>query len=647
METKQPPDIENNNNVFRIIKCPLKSVLKKYDIIQPIIESAVLDINKFVIIGYQFIRLYLLDKFNKNLEFPTIDKQFILDVLKTIGKSDTNRGKQKTETKIKNKDIKNDIKNFYDTIFSKIITDKLSYSNKTYILYQTASEMITCLETNISTHFIKHLFKYINCNFKDPKTIIIKQERDTEKRKEMYKDLNEEIRNLKSDLINNKIKDSKVEYHQWIKDNSKLLYPLKISKSVCYDVKIHPDKYIKYSFYINKKIEELGRRPYQIIPQRNNIVPKNIVLNTSGITDLISSKYDKLFNYSKSKLILNCKFYQKHIWSKILKLEKNSIFKNNKYVFYNQIITDGFSCSLLFILKQYKDKKFGDRLPKVINDDNEFKKIEELTKDECNKYLSDKYKLVSVDPGKIRITTMIDDKNKFFKYSACKRRFDTYVKRSNEIIKLEKIKHNIIKKETELSSHNSKSVDYNHFKLYLVEKDKLNKETTEFYKRDVWRKMKFRQYSYGKKSVDTFLNKIKETFGENILIGYGNWSRSTQMKHFMPTMNKGLRKLIHKKYDTITINECNTSKKCCDCNNNLEYYKDKENNKVFRLLVCSNCVSCENKKIVFRTRDANSSINIMKLTSCWIEKQERPLCFQIPSFTSSSIKTEEEKVRPS
>ena len=123
------------------------------------------------------------------------------------------------------------------------------------------------------------------------------------------------------------------------------------------------------------------------------------------------------------------------------------------------------------------------------------------------------------------------------------------------------------------------------------------------------------------------------------------------MKYTMPTMNKGLRKLIHKKYDTITINECNTSKKCCDCHKDLEYYKDKENKKVFRLLKCSNCVSLceakENKKIVFRTRDANSSINIMKLTSCWIEKQERPLCFQISSFTSSSKNKEDEKVRPS
>jgi hypothetical protein len=60
-------------------------------------------------------------------------------------------------------------------------------------------------------------------------------------------------------------------------------------------------------------------------------------------------------------------------------------------------------------------------------------------------------------------------------------------------------------------------------------------------------------------------------------------------------------------------------------------------------------VSCENKKIVFRTRDANSSINIMKLTQTWIEKQERPLCFHISSFTSSNPerKKEDEKVRPS
>jgi len=39
--------------------------------------------------------------------------------------------------------------------------------------------------------------------------------------------------------------------------------------------------------------------------------------------------------------------------------------------------------------------------------------------------------------------------------------------------------------------------------------------------------MKFRQYSYGKKSIDTFLNKIKKTFGENIL----DWLWELEQKH--------------------------------------------------------------------------------------------------------------------
>ena len=34
-------------------------------------------------------------------------------------------------------------------------------------------------------------------------------------------------------------------------------------------------------------------------------------------------------------------------------------------------------------------------------------------------------------------------------------------------------------------------------------------------------------FLHGKKSIDTFMNKIQETFGSNILIGYGNWSRSS------------------------------------------------------------------------------------------------------------------------
>ena len=215
-----------------------------------------------------------------------------------------------------------------------------------------------------------------------------------------------------------------------------MLYPKKIDKNIAYDVKKHPEKYIKYSFYINTKIEELGCRPYQVLPQRNNIIPKHILLNSSAIVQCLDDRKKKIFSYSKSEMILHCKKYQKHIWKEILKLEKRSIFYQDDYVFYNQILTDGFSCSLLFILKQYKDKKFGDILPNIdVND--KFKKLIDLTKEECNEYLTDKYKLASVDPGKNKLVSIIDENNTFYKYTCCRRRNDTYTKKSksNNIIR--------------------------------------------------------------------------------------------------------------------------------------------------------------------------------------------------------------------
>jgi hypothetical protein len=73
-------------------------------------------------------------------------------------------------------------------------------------------------------------------------------------------------------LINNKILDSKSEYHDWINKTKKYLYPEKITKTIAYDVKIHPEKYLIHAFYINSKIEELGCKSFQVIPEACQIV---------------------------------------------------------------------------------------------------------------------------------------------------------------------------------------------------------------------------------------------------------------------------------------------------------------------------------------------------------------------------------------
>ena len=153
-------------------------------------------------------------------------------------------------------------------------------------------------------------------------------------------------------------------------DNINLLLPNNFTKSIPYDIKANPSKYIKYSMYINSEIEKLGGKPYAFIPQRNNIIQKNVIFNTSGVADLIGSEIKDFFSYKKSDITLHCKKYQSHVWSKILKLEKRSIFNDKNYVFYNQIMTDGFNCCLLFILKKYKDKEYGDKMPKPKDEDD-------------------------------------------------------------------------------------------------------------------------------------------------------------------------------------------------------------------------------------------------------------------------------------
>ena len=625
----KPPD----KNIFRVIKCPLKSVLKDYDNIQPKIESLVKEINQVATIGYQFIRLYLLHKYNSDKQLPKINKQFILDVLKTISSTNTKRGKSTKEENIKNKNGKDDMKTYYNTHFCKLVDVELSYENRSHIYEQLASQMLTCIKTNISTHFVKHLFKYINCLFKIPQSNEIKKEKDKEIRKEMYKKLNKEIRDLKTDLINNKIGISDEKYHKWIKENKTFLYPKKVNKSVAYDVKANPEKYIKFSFYINSQIEKLEYRPYQVLPQRNNIIPKHVLLNSSCCVQFLHNKDKNIFSYPKSEMILHCKKYQKHLWSQLLKLEKRKIFNQNGYVFYNQLLTDGFSCSLLFILEKYKDKKFGERLPEVNLEDN-FKKLTDLTKKECNEYLKDGYKLASNDPGKNCLLSMIDDNENFYQYSCCRRRNDTYTNRANQITLKEKKKHKIIKEETKLSKFSSRTLDEKKYKKFIKKKHQVNKKVDKFYNNMLFRKIKFRIFTNTKQAEEQLLNEIENKFltpedieaGKKLVILYGNWSRSSQMKNFMPTPNLGIKRLLAKRFILLDTDEFNTSKIYNKTHTelvNVRIRRGKHSKKIHEILTLKE----DTEWRIYVNRDKNASINILNIGKCYLKNQTRPEAF--------------------
>ena len=624
--------LKKNEQIYKVIKVPLKSVVKNYNKIQSIIENTVKDINQLVILGYQFLRLFLLDKFNNNQNFPTINKQFILDILKTIGINKTTRGKSTNIDKIKNKSLKDELKIFYNTVFYNLVDTRPNITNRSHILEQTAKEMVTCINNNISLHFVKHLSKYINELFKNPVSKLIKETFISKNvRKELYKNLNSDIRNLKNDLFNDKIEDSKPIYHQWILNKRSFLFPDKINVSIPYDVKANPEKYFKHAFYINQKIEELEKRTYQVIPQRNNIIPKHITLNTSAIVDLINDTKKNIFSFGKSKILLNCKKYQKHVWKTVLKLEKKSIFKSNsKYTFYNEFKTDGFDCILLFINKKYKDKIFGDKLPTC---DNEivFDKLEDFQKGKCKKYLEGNYKFIGVDPGKKRPFTMIDEKGKIFKYSAMRRRFETYAKRSNYVIQTERKNNNIIEKETKLSEFNSRTLNINKYKHFIKNKNIINNDIKDFYNNVLFRKLSFRKYVRTKQSESKLLNEIENKYltkedkndGKKIVLLYGDYSIGASMKGCYSTPNLGLKRLLSTRFEIYDINEYKTSKlynKTYKELKNVKIRKGKHVKSLHEILTLKE----DTEKRIFVNRDINACKNILSIGLHYLKNREKP-----------------------
>jgi len=599
---------------FKTIKTTLKTVLLKHSEVQPLITNLVFEINDLVIHTYQFIRLYILYCFHNHLAFPVFDDKFtfVKYCIKTLG-TKSNSGRKSKDTQ-----LLHTLQQFYIKEYQPLLNHtKINLVNKSHLINIIAEQIQVCISTNIQEHFIQHLLRFINKTTNDI----------TEDKKELFE--------FKHKLL--MLEETNEKFNIWKLTHLHNILPTNINKSIYYDVKIRQFDYLKGMLYMNSLLETQENKLFQPLPLRNNIIPKNIKFDSSCIAELFCPESEK-----KGEVLKKITNYQNVLWSSLLNM-KHTLFKNKYYTFHNEITTDGISCSLLFIRK---DCKGEENKNKQINSvDYDYISIEELDKQQLDNLKS--RNIVGLDPGKRSLVYMMDGQGNKLQYTASQRKKESMAKRNQIILQREKKNKKINEYENVLSLQNSKSVNYNNFKSYLGEKDKLNKQTIEFYKKEVWRKMKFRQYSYGNKSIDTFLNNIEKTFGENLLICYGNWSRSSQMKHFMPTMNKGLRKLIHKRYDTITINECNTSKKCCDCFQDLKHYRNKENKEEFRLLVCSNCVSCENKKIVFRTRDANSAINIMNLGKYWIYKQQRPNEFCISSFTISNKKEEMEKVRPS
>ena len=130
---------------------------------------------------------------------------------------------------------------------------------------------------------------------------------------------------------------------------------------------------------------------------------------------------------------------------------------------------------------------------------------------------------------------------------------ETYTKRSRYIINQEKIKHNIIPIETELSKFSSRTLKLDEYKKFIINKNKINTELDNFYQNKL-----FRKFVRTKQSEINLLNEIENKYLTNedkvnckkILILHGDWSRSIAMKGTLPTHHIGIKKLLASIFNT-------------------------------------------------------------------------------------------------
>ena len=173
------------------------------------------------------------------------------------------------------------------------------------------------------------------------------------------------------------------------------------------------------------------------------------------------------------------------------------------------------------------------------------------------------------------------------------------------------------------------------YKKFIVQKTKTNEEVKEFYSNILFRKLNFRRYIFTLQSESKLLDEIENKYlseedkkrGKKLLIHYGNWSRTTQMKGKMSSPGIGIKRLLHSRFEILETDEFRTSKlynKNFKELTNVKVRKGKHSKSLHQVLTLKE----ETEKCIRVNRDKNACMNILLLGKYYLEHQSRPKEFQ-------------------
>jgi len=634
--------IYNNKNVFNTI------------------EDAIKRTNNIVIKSYMLLRLWILNKYESNVDIPIITKDTIKMSFKAVM---TNNKSPSGNNLLLFNELRDICKNY--------ITDKFEIGTKlSTILNYYSITMMTSIENNIKNNFINYVNKYVNSYFI---TKYQQEIRDKEFKKQLFKNLNI----LKKDLYENTSNSIDI-FREWLLDNRNKIVPFYNSNNdnIYKILKNTPQICFKNMIYMNIELNKLNKKQFQFFPLQSNTILRNIQIDTSSLLELFEDKVTEAYK--------NIEIQKAIIWTKLFKL--NHCIK--KYVFDYTIITDGYSTALRFLNQEYveevKDKKnkmkqgktiVNNRLrgltkedkikeKKIIKEEKELiinnkkeeqkklkeeererereKEREKTNKDNTNiksvkekiikntikdefPYIDDvnkdelKGNHIFIDPGKRSLLTMMDDNNKFISYTNREHMERTKRLKYSNKLSTYKTTLGITTFENTLSDFNSKSCVVEDFKNFIKKKLEVNEKVRELYNNNKFRQYKWYSFINKKRAEDNLLNKIEKEYSKEHIIIIGDWSIGKQMSNFISTPNITLKRKLKERFKVYNIDEYRTS-----C---LNYKTEKRcENLILPSPITGNyykmhsilTYKMENNRLGCINRDKNGCYNIKKLFYSYI-----------------------------
>ncbi len=626
----------NARHKFKSIKCSLKSVVVDSKILEKI-NKIVIDVNEIVTRTYQFIKLYVLSKFESHQPLPDVTDIDFINMIVRASVINDQRGNNVNDN---NKIILKELENFYDSNLKNIYKEKCNAIGYSNILNFCKQEILTAYTNNIKMNYLKYVKQYLFSYF-------YSLNRDKILNKSDKKELRKQVAMIINDICSDNFENTKCEkiYRAlFLKIKNKIFPSDAFDKGIENDIDSNPNKYFYYMIFMNYELEQKQMKMFNCFPLRTSIVPSSISINTLSVITLFTKAED---GQGISKLLKdNISIFYDKIWKLILNIDGNQFKWNDRYKFNHTISTDGVNVTILMVDKNLDGIEFKTEKQK-----DYYKYIDSLGKDGDNwdcelmkkemKKLMTLYNLVLVDPGKnpdiLHMCNYVDENEnneevKYFRYTTKQRLHELgTIKNRKTSMKFKNSNKEIRKEEQKLRDYSSKTCSLNKFKEYVKLKQEINKKLKPYYNMEFIRKLTLRSYYNKLRSESKLVNNIKRIYGSNkkeIMLVYGDWSRTDQMRGVISTPMIGIKRRLNQDFKIMNINEFRTS-----CLDNKTFKKNKEAfvkkygkpiKKLHSVLVSEIPEKSGCKGLLrFQNRNRNASKNMSTILDHYVKNGER------------------------